>query len=112
MRAQYPALHPHANRKTASMRKGYSYAYRNYGIYDHFSDDGLTEWHPGFSLDGAKHERTPKTFPALLPRLRAEEKSPAGLLLGKPLVSHAACSSRLAESFSANATCLMKRGAR
>lgn len=47
-----------ANPKTAGMRKGYSYAYSNYGIYHRLSD-----------------------------LLSEEKRSPADLLLGKPLVS-------------------------
>jgi hypothetical protein len=35
----------HANPKTAGMRKGYFYAYSNYGICDRPAD-GLSEWQP------------------------------------------------------------------
>jgi hypothetical protein len=52
----------HANPKTAGMRKGYFYAYSNYGIYDRLTDDGLTEWHPVFLSMGQSLDACQKRY--------------------------------------------------
>ena len=38
----------HANPKAANIQQGWFYDFSNYGIYDHLSEDGITQWHPAF----------------------------------------------------------------
>ena len=44
------------------MRKGYFYAYSNYGTYDRLTDDGLTEWHPAFLSMGQSLDACQKRY--------------------------------------------------
>lgn len=38
----------HANPKACGLRRGFLYDFSNYGSYQRFNDDGITDWHPAF----------------------------------------------------------------
>lgn len=64
----------HANPKAAGMRRGYFYAYSNYGIYERLSDDGLTEWHPAFLAMGRSLDDCQKRYQRFCQRYSPKKK--------------------------------------
>jgi len=75
----------HANPKTAGVRKGYFYAYTNYGIYDRLTDDGLTEWHPVFLSMGQSLDACQKRYQRFCQRYSPKKKAQRVCVWGSQL---------------------------
>ncbi len=64
----------HGNPKAAQMRRSFFYDFSNYGTYDQFTVDGLTQWHPAFLELGKTLDECAKKYRGFCQRYKPKAK--------------------------------------
>jgi len=77
----------HANPKTANMRSSFFYEFSNYGTYAQLTDDGLTQWHPGFLALSNSLDECAKKYRQFCQRYQATAKPNRNSAWGNKLLA-------------------------